>query len=286
MIRQSYDRLISTMEFPIPVRHLYIESGPRPPWFTLLTCTRWDNTEKNVTAVTFFPAQPQPDQRGKNAGQIHKVYVHEIVWFLVYRMDDTRSHLSAHNGILVCPVRDIWQFKVFAGKEVIALPATRDEEGYCGSVSANGVPIECVGSGSRSIVSKKKTSVKSITLTRICVGITIQTEMIMLFSSIKNITIQTETQDKQNIRDINEYFSCENFAVLRPMKKTSWMWHYGHRLICIILLMRAKSTTFQSFWKTSTYEWRVTHVTLSCHTHHISRQKTMSVCFKQEILLM
>ena len=27
--------------------------------------------------------------------------------------------------------------------------------------------------------------------------------------------------------------------------------------------MRAKSTMFQSFWKTSTYEWRVTHVTLS-----------------------
>ena len=155
MIRQSYDRLISTMEFPILVRHLYIESGPRPPWFTLLTCTRWDNTEKNVTAVAFFPAQPRPDQRGKNTGQIRKVYVHEMVWFLVYRMDDTRSHLSAHNGILVCPVRDIWQFKVFAGKEVIALPATREEEGYCGSVSANGVPIECVGSGSGSIVSKK-----------------------------------------------------------------------------------------------------------------------------------
>ena len=27
-IRRSYDRLISTMGFPIPVRHLYIESGP------------------------------------------------------------------------------------------------------------------------------------------------------------------------------------------------------------------------------------------------------------------
>ena len=30
-IRRSYDRLISTMGFPIPVRrHLYIESGPKP----------------------------------------------------------------------------------------------------------------------------------------------------------------------------------------------------------------------------------------------------------------
>ena len=31
--RRSYDRLISTMGFPILVRwHLYIESGPRPQW--------------------------------------------------------------------------------------------------------------------------------------------------------------------------------------------------------------------------------------------------------------
>ena len=32
-IRRSYDRLISTMGFPIPVRrHLYIESGPWSLW--------------------------------------------------------------------------------------------------------------------------------------------------------------------------------------------------------------------------------------------------------------
>ena len=37
-IRQSYDRLISTMGFPIPVRHhLYIESGPRPLLEPVLT---------------------------------------------------------------------------------------------------------------------------------------------------------------------------------------------------------------------------------------------------------
>ena len=30
-IRWSYDRLISTIEFPILVRHLYAESGPRTP---------------------------------------------------------------------------------------------------------------------------------------------------------------------------------------------------------------------------------------------------------------
>ena len=28
---------------------------------------------KKVTAVTFFPARPQPDQRGTNIGQIRKV---------------------------------------------------------------------------------------------------------------------------------------------------------------------------------------------------------------------
>ena len=85
---------------------------------------------KKVTAVTFFPARPRSDQRGTNTGQIRKVPVDEIAWFLVYRMDVTRSQLSANNGILVCLVREIWQFKFFAGKEVTALPATRGEGGY------------------------------------------------------------------------------------------------------------------------------------------------------------
>ena len=58
-------------------------------------------------------------------------------------MGETRSQLSANNGILVCLVRDIWQFKLFAGKEVTAVPATRgepeevtdgEEEGYCACV--------------------------------------------------------------------------------------------------------------------------------------------------------
>ena len=85
---------------------------------------------KKVTAVTFFPARPRPDQRGKHTGQIRKVPVGEIAWFLVYRMDKTRSHLGAHTEILVCLVLEIWQFKVFAGKEVTAPPATRGEGGY------------------------------------------------------------------------------------------------------------------------------------------------------------
>ena len=33
---------------------------------------------KKVTAVTFFPARPRPDQRGTNTGQIRKVPVDEI----------------------------------------------------------------------------------------------------------------------------------------------------------------------------------------------------------------
>ena len=56
--------------------------------------------------------------------------VYEITWFLVYRMDETRSQLNANNGILVCLVLEIWQFKLFAGKEVTAVPATRGEGGY------------------------------------------------------------------------------------------------------------------------------------------------------------
>ena len=85
---------------------------------------------KKVTAVTFFPARPRPDQRGTNAGQIRKVPLHEITWFLVHRMGETRSQLGANNGNLVCLVREIWQFKLFAGKEVTAVPATRGEGGY------------------------------------------------------------------------------------------------------------------------------------------------------------
>ena len=42
-------------------------------------------------------------------------------------MDETRFHLSANNGILVCLVREIWLFKVFAGKEVTC--ASRDPRG-------------------------------------------------------------------------------------------------------------------------------------------------------------
>ena len=45
-------------------------------------------------------------------------------------MGETISQLGANNGILVCLVREIWQFKLFAGKGVTAPPATRGEGGY------------------------------------------------------------------------------------------------------------------------------------------------------------
>ena len=85
---------------------------------------------KKVTAVTFFLARPRPDQRGTNTDQIRKVPVHEITWFLVYEMGETRSQLGANKGILVCLIREIWQFKLFTRKEVTAVPATRGEGGY------------------------------------------------------------------------------------------------------------------------------------------------------------
>ena len=94
----------------------------------------WPNNtvgqRKKVTAVTFFPARPRPDQRDTDTGQIRKVPVVEIARCLVYRMCETISQLSANNGILVCLAREIWQFNVFAGKEVTAPPATRGEGGY------------------------------------------------------------------------------------------------------------------------------------------------------------
>ena len=86
---------------------------------------------KKVTAVTFFPARPRPDQRGTNTGQIRaKFPCMKLRDFLVYRIGETRSQLGANNGNLVCLVREIWQIKLFAGKEVTAVPTTRREGGY------------------------------------------------------------------------------------------------------------------------------------------------------------
>ena len=68
-----------------------------------------------------LPRAAAAGSKGMNKGQIRKVPVDEIARCLVYRMDVTRSQLGANTGKLVCLVREIWQFKVFTGKEVTPL---------------------------------------------------------------------------------------------------------------------------------------------------------------------
>ena len=87
--------------------HIYIETVPRSikPFAHLPQSTSpiTVGQRKKVTAVTFFPARPQLDQ----AAQIRAKY--------------TKFQLTANTGIPVCLVREIWQFKVFTGKEVTPL---------------------------------------------------------------------------------------------------------------------------------------------------------------------
>ena len=68
-----------------------------------------------------LPRAAEAGSNGTNKGQIHKVAVDEIARFLVYRMNVIRSQLTANTGIPVCLVLEIWQFKVFTGKEVTPL---------------------------------------------------------------------------------------------------------------------------------------------------------------------
>ena len=72
---------------------------------------------KKVTAVTSFPARPRLDQTAQIRAKYTKFPLMKSRDFR-YRMDVTRSQLSANTGIPVCLVREIWQFKVFMGKEV------------------------------------------------------------------------------------------------------------------------------------------------------------------------
>ena len=76
---------------------------------------------KKVTAVTFFPARPRQDQTAQIRAKYTKFPWMKSRDFLVYRIDVTGSQLSANTGIPVCLVREIWQFKVFTGKEVTPL---------------------------------------------------------------------------------------------------------------------------------------------------------------------
>ena len=68
-----------------------------------------------------LPRPAAAGSNGTNKDQIRKVPVDEIVRFLVYSMDVTTSLFSANTGILMCLIREIWQFKVFTGKEVTPL---------------------------------------------------------------------------------------------------------------------------------------------------------------------
>ena len=68
-----------------------------------------------------LPRAAAAGSNGTNKGQIHKVPVDEMARYFVYRMDVTRSQLGANNGVPVSLVREIWQFKVFTGKEVTPL---------------------------------------------------------------------------------------------------------------------------------------------------------------------
>ena len=68
-----------------------------------------------------LPRVAAAGSNGTNKGQIPKVAVDEFTWFFMYRMNVTRSQLSANTGIPVCLVREIWPFKIFTGKEVTPL---------------------------------------------------------------------------------------------------------------------------------------------------------------------
>ena len=81
-------------------------------------------TEERICSY-LLPRAAAAGSNGTNKGQIHQVPFDEIARFLVYRMDVTRSQLSAINRILLCLFREIWQFKVVTGNEV----SPHDEEG-------------------------------------------------------------------------------------------------------------------------------------------------------------
>ena len=84
-------------------------------------CSRHGGTTEEGNCSYRLPRVAAAGSNGTNKGQIRKVPVNESARFLVYWRDVTRSQLRANTGILVCLVREIWQFKVFTGKEVTPL---------------------------------------------------------------------------------------------------------------------------------------------------------------------
>ena len=100
-------------------------------WFCI--CHNWSyhdhgGTTEEGNCSYLIPRAAAAGSNGTNTGQIHKVPVDEMARFLVYIMNVIRSQLSANTEIPVCLVQEIWQFKVFTGKEVTPL----HEEGNSG----------------------------------------------------------------------------------------------------------------------------------------------------------
>ena len=81
---------------------------------------------KKVIAVIFFPVRPEPDQMAQITTKYATFPWRKSRDRLVYRMDGTWSQLIANTGILVCQVREIAQFQIFMGNEVIALHEERN----------------------------------------------------------------------------------------------------------------------------------------------------------------
>ena len=99
---------------------------PLGPFILAVDCPhkgfQWHGgTTEEGNCSYLLPRAAAAGSNGTNKGQIRKVPVDKIAWFLVNRMDVTRSHMSANNGILMCLVREIWQLKVFTGKEITPL---------------------------------------------------------------------------------------------------------------------------------------------------------------------
>ena len=87
--------------------------------FGLPTCRTFDHSDQctifgpmNRRTNDHSEYRAVPQIRAKHI----KVSVDEIAWFLVYRMDVTRSQLRANDGIRVCLVWETWQFKSFRGE--------------------------------------------------------------------------------------------------------------------------------------------------------------------------
>ena len=85
---------------------------------TILQCLHYHGgTTEEGNCSYLLTRKAAAGSNGTNKGQIRKVTFGEIMLFLVYRMDVTRSQLSVNTEILACLVWEIGHFKVFTGKE-------------------------------------------------------------------------------------------------------------------------------------------------------------------------